>query len=307
MMPPPLVGQTKKLLILVVGETARAANFSLLEHNRSTKNETNYYTSKNNVVFFNNVSSCGTSTAVSLPCMFSDSVRVKYKGSEFKENALDILQKVGVKVTWFGNNTGGCQGVCKRLNIVNMFEEEYDGDLLNSIQKALENLTSQEIIVLHLQGSHGPTYYKRYPSDFARFLPTCDTNELQKCTQEQLQNTYDNTILYSDYVMNELIEMLKHKKEYQASLLYISDHGESLGENGIYLHAMPYFIAPREQTHVPMLFYSNDKTLMDIGFKHKDYSFSHDYIFSTLLGYFGVQSSVYDKNLDIFYADLLDK
>lgn len=305
-----MLDDKKKLLIIVVGETARAEDFSLLEKDRATSNDTNPYTAQMGVVFFNNVSSCGTATAVSLPCMFSDSVRKEYKGSEFKENALDILQKVGVRVAWFGNNSGGCQDVCDRLRQVKMYEEDYDGALLPDIQKAIHQAMSESkssVIVFHLQGSHGPTYYKRYPKDFAHFTPTCDTNELQKCTQEQLINTYDNTILYSDYVISELIKMLQTKSEIQASLLYISDHGESLGENGIYLHAMPYFIAPKEQTHIPLIFYSNDKNLMNLASKHKDYALSHDYLFSTLLGYFDVRTKVYDKNLDIFSADLIDK
>ncbi|AAP77402.1 phosphoethanolamine--lipid A transferase [Helicobacter hepaticus] len=297
----------KRLLILVVGETARAANFSLLEKDRATTNETNPYTKKwGGVVFFNAVRSCGTSTAVSVPCMFSVSTRKQYKESEFKENALDILQKVGVRVVWFGNNSGGCQGVCERIKEVKMFNEDYDEALLKDIQNAL-NLGEQKIIIVHLQGSHGPTYYKRYPKDFTRFTPTCDTNELQKCTQEELTDTYDNTIAYSDYVISKLIKMLQSQSGVQASLLYVSDHGESLGENGIYLHAMPYFLAPKEQIHVPLLFYSNDKNLLDLAYKHKDYNLSHDYLFSTLLGYFDVHTKVYDKNLDIFYTNLLNK
>ena len=303
-----LSDDTKRLLILVVGETARAANFSLLENShRLTSNETNPYTSKMGVVFFNDMFSCGTSTAVSLPCMFSDSPRKTYKGSEFKENALDVLQKVGVRVLWFGNNSGGCQAVCDRIKEVKMFREDYDGAMLKSIENALKDVSEQEIIVVHLQGSHGPTYYKRYPSDFAHFRPTCDTNELQKCTKEELFNTYDNTIAYSDYIISELIKMLQAYQQYQASLLYISDHGESLGENGIYLHAMPYFLAPREQIHIPALFYSNDKNLMNLAFKHRDYALSHDYLFSTLLGYFNVRTEAYNKDFDIFNASLQDK
>ncbi|RDU61103.1 phosphoethanolamine transferase [Helicobacter marmotae] len=296
----------KRLLILVLGETARAANFSLFEGERASENDTNVYTRDLGVVFFNNVSSCGTSTAVSLPCMFSASTRSAYKNSEFKENALDILQKVGVKVQWFGNNSGGCQGVCKRIASVEMFNADYDGAMLRDIEAALRDSLGDEIIVVHLQGSHGPTYYKRYPDEFRLFTPTCDTNELQKCTKEQLVNTYDNTIAYSDYVIAQLIKMLEDKVGFRASLLYISDHGESLGENGIYLHAMPYFLAPKEQTHVPLLFYSNDGELMRVAKARKDYHFSHDFIFSSLLGYFDVQSKVYNPRLDIFSNDLQD-
>ncbi|HEG0589829.1 TPA: phosphoethanolamine--lipid A transferase [Campylobacter coli] len=287
---------TKKLLVLVVGETARAANYSLGEY---AKNDTNFYTNKNNVVFFDNFSSCGTATAVSLPCMFSLSKRQNYSSSEYQENVMDILQKTGVKASWIDNNSGKCKGVCDRLSDKQQLSSDWDENLLPFLKERLDSLDTQNIIVLHLQGSHGPAYYKRYPSEFKKFTPTCDTNELSKCDSEALINTYDNTLLYTDYLLSEIIKLLKEKKDYESSLIYLSDHGESLGENGIYLHGMPYAIAPSYQTHIPVIFWSSDENLMTTAQNHKSLNLSQDNLFSTLLGYFNIQTAVYEPSYDI--------
>ncbi|WP_072238917.1 phosphoethanolamine transferase [Campylobacter coli] len=292
---------TKKLLVLVVGETARAANYSLGGY---TKNDTNFYTKKDNVVFFDNFSSCGTATAVSLPCMFSISKRENYSSSEFQENAMDVLYKTGVDAAWFDNNSGGCKGVCDRLAYKQKLSSDLDENLLIPFKEKLNHLSDQNIIVLHLQGSHGPTYYKRYPSEFKKFIPTCDTNELSKCDSEALINTYDNTLLYTDYLLSEIIKLLKEKKDYESSLIYLSDHGESLGENGIYLHGMPYAIAPSYQTHIPVIFWSNDKKLMMTAQNHKGLKLSQDNLFSTLLGYFDVKTMVYESDYDLLNQTL---
>ncbi|ELV9765106.1 phosphoethanolamine--lipid A transferase [Campylobacter coli] len=292
---------TKKLLVLVVGETARAANYSLGGY---AKNDTNFYTKKDNVVFFDNFSSCGTATAVSLPCMFSISKRENYSSSEFQENAMDVLYKTGVDTAWFDNNSGGCKGVCDRLAYKQKLSSDLDENLLAPFKEKLNHLSDQNIIVLHLQGSHGPTYYKRYPSEFKKFTPTCDTNELSKCDSEALINTYDNTLLYTDYLLSEIIKLLKEQKDYESSLFYLSDHGESLGENGIYLHGMPYAIAPSYQTRIPAIFWSNDEKLMNLAKEHKGLKLSQDNLFSTLLGYFDVKTSVYEPEYDLLNPKL---
>ncbi|EOC7281789.1 phosphoethanolamine transferase [Campylobacter coli] len=260
---------TKKLLVLVVGETARAANYSLGGY---AKNDTNFYTKKDNVVFFDNFSSCGTATAVSLPCMFSLSKRQNYSSSEYQENVMDILQKTGVKASWIDNNSGGCKGVCDRLSDKQQLSSDWDENLL--------------------------------PYEFKKFIPTCDINELSKCDSEALINTYDNTLLYTDYLLSEIIKLLKEKKDYESSLIYLSDHGESLGENGIYLHGMPYAIAPSYQTHIPVIFWSNDKKLMMTAQNHKGLKLSQDNLFSTLLGYFDVKTMVYESDYDLLNQTL---
>ncbi|EAH7030363.1 phosphoethanolamine--lipid A transferase [Campylobacter lari] len=292
---------TTKLMILVIGETARASNYSLGAYKT---NDTNFYTKNEpNLVYFSDVSSCGTATARSLPCMFSRHKRANFENELYEENVLDILQKIGVQSIWFGNNSGGCKGNCDRIKH-KLIAKDYDESLLELVKQELENINSNKIIVVHLQGSHGPTYYKRYPNAFKKFMPTCDTNELNTCSHEQIINTYDNTLLYTDFIIKSLIDMLKQNPTKEASLLYLSDHGESLGENGIYLHGMPYLIAPKDQKHIPMIFWSKDSKLSQDLQSKKNYKLSQDNLFSSLLGYFGVNSKEYEANYDIFSKNL---
>ncbi|MBF7067058.1 phosphoethanolamine--lipid A transferase [Campylobacter volucris] len=290
-----------KTMILVIGETARANNYSLGGY---TKNDTNFYTKNEpNLVYFSQVSSCGTATAKSLPCIFSRHKRASFDNNLYEENALDVLQRVGVQSIWLGNNSGGCKGNCDRISN-KLISKDYDESLLELVKEALQDTSLSKIIVVHLQGSHGPAYFKRYPDKFKKFTPTCDTNELQTCSQEELANTYDNTLLYTDFIIKSLIDLLKQSPLQNASLLYVSDHGESLGENGIYLHGMPYFIAPKEQTHIPMIFWSKDENLSARLKTQKDFILSQDNIFSSLLGYFNVQTKEYEANYDLFSKNL---
>ena len=292
---------TKRNLVLIVGETARAKNYSLGGY---SVNQTNPTTPHEGVIYFSQIASCGTSTAVSLPCMFSASNRQNFSNSIYEENLLDFLVKTGVKVSWLDNNSGGCQGVCQRLENAKIFNEEYDGFLIEEFKKSLTSLDTANLIVVHLQGSHGPAYYKRYPKEFEKFTPTCDTNELSKCTFEQIANTYDNSILYTDYIVEEIIDELKKMQGYQNTLIYLSDHGESLGENGIYLHSMPYAIAPKTQTHIPLILWSDDENLRKIAIHYKDIKLSQDNIFSTILGYFEIKTPFYKEEFDFLNPKL---
>ena len=289
-----------KLLVFVLGETARAANYSALGY---SKNDTNAYTkpfvAANKAAYFDALS-CGTLTAVSVPCMFSHLQRVAYDDDINAQNAIDFLASTGVNVSWYGNNNGGCKGVCDRVPWL-YFGKEFDDILITALKDQLSNYEAPPeaaIIVLHVLGSHGPTYYQRYPNEMKKFTPTCDTSDLAKCSSDEIINTYDNTILYTDYLISEFIAELEKNESFEGSLIYISDHGESLGENGIYLHGLPYIIAPDEQRHVPLMFYSKNADLMSR--LKKGVSFSQDNIFHTLLGHFGVSSKYYDKNLDMF-------
>ena len=179
--------------------------------------------------------------------------------------------------------------------------------LLEGLEEFLTNLKGHAFIVLHTIGSHGPTYYRRYPDEFKQFTPTCDTEEIQTCTKEQIVNTYDNTILYTDHILSSIIDILKKFPAYETGLLYVSDHGESLGENGIYLHSLPYWIAPKEQTSVPMVVWMSEVMKNS---SHIDYdclkkkamvgNFSHDHLSHSLLSLMEVDSKWYDKKLDIF-------
>lgn len=301
------------VFVLVLGETARAQNFSLNGYAK----DTNPLLSKQDIVNFKHVESAGTATAVSVPAIFSNRGRKEFNPTDAKytENLLDLLQQTGYKIYWLENDNG-CKGVCNRVPNKEMDVKNkkycdgtycYDDILLEELSEYLTTVDQNTFIVLHTIGSHGPTYYRRYPPEFKKFTPTCDTEEIQTCTQEQIVNTYDNTILYTDHIVNSVIELLKQYPQWESGMMYVSDHGESLGENNIYLHGLPYSIAPKEQTTVPMLIWMSPVMKKS---DHLDYNclkqkaatgnFSHDWLFHSLLTLMELDSNVYNPKLDFF-------
>ncbi len=303
-----------KLMFLVLGETARAQNFSANDYHRPT----NQYTDQKHTIFFD-ISSCGTYTAHSVPCMFSNLPREEYteKRAENREGVLDVLRKAGVEITWLENN-GGCKGVCDRVKNItidpNSNKQFCNGDtcfdeiFLSHAAELSKNVTTDTLIAFHLIGSHGPRYYERYPEKFRIYTPDCNRPDVENCNTEELVNAYDNTITYTDYVLSKLIEILEeHMDTNDTMLLYVSDHGESLGENNVYLHAAPYAFAPKEQTRVPMQLWMPSGTAEDLkvdvqclrNISAKS-DFSHDNFFHSLLGMMQVHSSEYRPQLDIF-------
>ena len=308
-----------KLMVLVVGETARAENFSLNGYSKNT----NPKLSQQDILNFSRVSSCGTATAVSVPCMFSGMPRKEYEErlASHREGLLDIAQRAGYQVTWIDNNSG-CKGTCDRVNQFKIPEplqqkwckdkECFDDILIDSLKAYLATIPQDDnrprLIVLHQMGSHGPAYYKRVPAQFKVFKPTCDTNAIQGCSREALLNTYDNTLLYTDYVLDSLIETLKNTTKYQTALWYLSDHGESTGESGMYLHGAPYAIAPTQQTHIPMLMWFSTvwqhqaKQQIKCLAQQGRQELSQDNLFPTMLSLLDVKSKVIDPNNDMLAA-----
>ncbi len=304
----------RTVVIMVVGETARSRSFSLNGYQR----ETNPELAKDGVVSFSNAYACGTSTAESVPCIFSHFARKDYSSSAEPryENVLDVLSHAGVKVLWRDNDSG-CKGVCGRVeteDVSNLSvpelcnkEECFDEILLHQLQERIGKGSADTLVVLHQKGSHGPAYYKRYPPAFRRFTPECTDNAPQNCQRETLLNAYDNTILYTDHVLHLAIEFLKqHADRYNGVLLYASDHGESLGEKGIYLHGLPYLLAPDEQKHIPMIAWVSDgySAAHDLSreclTQRRNQPYSHDNITHSLLGLFGVETAVYQPDHDMF-------
>ena len=304
----------KNLIIFMVGETARAANFSLSGYSRDTNAPLKPYADE--LIYYSNASSCGTSTAVSVPCMFSKDARTDYENgsANYVENVLDVLHKNGYFVTWVENNSD-CKNVCPRVNVrlpcgEHPQEKEcLDNVLINELSAALPTTPQNTAVILHSIGSHGPKYYKRYPADMAPYQPVCNTEKLNECTNEELINVYDNTIYYTSHIIAQLIEKAKKlASQYNAIMFYVSDHGESLGENGLYLHSAPYVIAPKEQTHVPFLIWASDETLTALGLDRAclragtNNAVSHDNIFHVLLGLAGISAPEYNPALDFLAA-----
>ncbi len=301
------------MVVLVVGETARAANFSLGGYGRPT----NVALNRPDLVYFSNVVSCGTDTATSLPCMFSDigTERFSITEASARENILDVLVRAGVDAAWI-ENTSGCKEVCKRVPTKSLFDEPqrwcgaatcFDDVLVPALQQAADASAADKLVVLHMQGSHGPAYFKRYPPTARRFTPTCDTNSIQGCDLESLRNTYDNSIAFTSDVLARSIEWLERASSRKdIVLLYLSDHGESLGEGGLYLHGLPRRLAPRTQVQVPMLMWVSPGAARRLGVTplvlqaSSDAQYSHDNLFHTLLGAFEIDTAAYRSGLDIF-------
>ncbi|MGE6441690.1 phosphoethanolamine transferase [Psychrobacter sp. NPDC078409] len=293
-----------KLMVFVVGETARADHFGL---NGYTRNTTPLLSKQSDLYSFKDAVSCGTSTAYSVPCMFSYANRADYDidTAKYNENVLDTLSKQGVNVVWRDNNSSS-KGVADRVTFEdyktadtnpNCDVECRDIGMLDGFDTLVKSGSSQKempkdtLILLHQMGNHGPAYYQRYPKEFEAYNPVCMTNELSKCDAQSLVNGYDNAIRYTDYFLNNVIDTLKpYEQDYDVVMVYISDHGESLGENNIYLHGLPYKFAPDTQKHVPTIVWSPNSNSIDTENLSSmvNEPVSHDFITPTLLSFFGI-------------------
>lgn len=301
----------RELVIMVVGETVRADHWGLNGYVRDTTPSLR----KEKVVNFPNFWACGTSTAVSVPCMFSDLGRANFdtEAAVNRDNALDVLARAGVSILWRDNNSSS-KGVADRVTYEDFKSpsrnpicddgECRDEGLLQALQDYIDAQAGDILIVLHQMGNHGPAYYKRYPKEFERFTPICATSDLGSCTSEQLVNTYDNAILYTDDFLSKVIKLLKSNDgKFETAMFYVSDHGESLGEYGLYLHGAPYALAPDAQTHVPAVMWLGEGMKRDVAQasleERSRRRWSHDDVFSTLLGFFEVMSNEYNPDQDI--------
>lgn len=315
-------GQSKPpLLLLVLGETARSGNFGVNGYARNTTPEL----AAEHVASQRNAWSCGTSTAASLPCMFSNLGREGYGSrTDNTEGVLDVLQHAGLAVLWVDNQSG-CKGVCDRVHSARSVDDAhppvpklcpngecFDEIMLQGLDQRIAALPADQrakgvVVVLHQMGSHGPAYYQRSPAAFKRFMPECANNALQSCATSEVVNVYDNSIAYTDHVLGLAIGWLKAQQTHSTpAMVYVADHGESLGENNLYLHGMPYGIAPDVQKRVPWI------TWLSPGFEQRshvttaclqkrlDTAISHDNYFHSVLGLMNVSTEVYRDALDIY-------
>jgi lipid A ethanolaminephosphotransferase len=308
------------MFVLVVGETARADHFGLNGYARDTTPEL----AARGVLSFRDVHSCGTNTLASVPCMFSPLGKQGYESrKDDYENLVDVLQAAGLAVLWL-DNQAGCKDVCTRIPNASAFdtlspgqksalcdgEECLDDVMLKGLDERIAALPAERrakgvVLVMHQMGSHGPAYYKRSAPEVKRFLPECKTNALAECGHAELENVYDNSIAQTDHFLAQTIDWLKaQSNRYDPALLYVSDHGESLGEYGLFLHGVPYSFAPEAQKHVPMVTWFSDgmsqrrklsRPCMEAGL---DTPLTHDNLFHTVLGLMDVGNSTYKPPLD---------
>ena len=312
---------SKKFIVLLVGETSRAMSYSLNGYKRETNPYLKKYLQEGSLINFENATSCGTATVWSVPCMFDYRTRKQFNKKKYFENVLSLTGKAGVSQIWYENDDGAkmqhqrCEYVAvqERKHPLCSNNECKDEILIEDLDNEIKKFSgdNDRLIIMHMIGSHGPLYYLRYTDKFAKFKPECKKNNTHECSKEELYNAYDNTILYQDWVISQMIERLqkmkqdKKNKDVDITLLFISDHGESLGEHGFYLHAFPYSIAPKEQTHIPFFIWTTDdklgKTLQEKAKLNKEGNLdvSHDNLFYTLLGLLNVESKVKNDALDL--------
>jgi lipid A ethanolaminephosphotransferase len=310
------------LFVVVVGETARADHFALNGYGRDTTPEL----AQRKVLSWRHVHSCGTNTLASVPCMFSHLGRQGFEArKDDYENLVDVLQAAGLAVFWL-DNQAGCKGVCDRIpNAAASIgldpataaalcdgTECLDEVMLKGLDARIAALAPERrskgvVLVMHQMGSHGPAYYKRSTPQLKRFLPECKTISLAECSHTELVNAYDNSIAYTDHFLGRTIDWLQSRaKDFDTGLLYMSDHGESLGEYGLFLHGLPYALAPDVQKHVPMVAWFSDGlarrdgTSIDCLSATLDAPLSHDNLFHTVLGLMDIRSPAYRGELDAF-------
>ena len=311
--PPRAAGSRPRLLVIVLGETARAANWGLNGYERQTTPEL----AQAGVINFPDMHSCGTSTEVSVPCMFSPWGRHDYDEKQIRshQSFLHVLEHAGISTLW-RDNQSGCKGVCEGLELDQMDSATIAGlcadgrcmdeVMLDDLAARVRARPGDRVVVMHQLGSHGPSYFQRYPAAFQRFTPTCDSAELGDCSREQIVNTYDNTIAYTDHFLAKVIGTLKGFDDYDTAMIYLSDHGESLGEKGLYLHGVPYAIAPDEQTHTPMVMWFSPQFAKARGLnlqclqRRAGERTDQDNLFPSVLGLMQVKTKVYDRSRDLF-------
>ena len=319
-------GDVPPLIVLVVGETVRAANFGLSGYTRDTTPQLRQLQGSGELAYFAKVTSCGTNTQVSVPCMFSHLGREAYtQNTTPYENLLDVLQRAGMQVLWLDNQSG-CKGVCDRVPNASTRElkdpalcpdgECFDDIMLRVLPERLAQLdkaggtgknSAGTVVVLHQMGNHGPAYFKRTPPDMKAYQPECRSNVLQDCPAQDIVNAYDNAVRYTDHLLAQTVRWLKSQPR-PTAMLYVSDHGESLGEKGLYLHGMPYMMAPREQTHVPMALWLSKSLQTQLGWdgtcwqKQVTEPVSHDHYFHSVLSLAQVKTRWHKPELDMFRA-----
>lgn len=319
-------GEAPPLIVLVVGETVRADNFGLGGYERDTTPQLRQLQGSGELAYFSNVTSCGTNTQVSVPCMFSYLGREANAKNDIPyENLLDVLQRVGMQVLWLDNQSG-CKGVCDRIPNASTRElkdpvlcpdgECFDDILLRVLPERLAQLEKAgasgpgspgTVVVLHQMGNHGPAYYKRTPNDMKVYQPECRSNVLQDCPPQDIVNAYDNAVRYTDHLVSQTVRWLKSQPR-PTAMLYVSDHGESLGEKGLYLHGMPFVMAPKEQTHVPMALWLSKPMQSQLGWdgacwkKQVAEAVSHDHYFHSVLTLAQVKTRMHKPELDVFSA-----
>ncbi len=306
------------LLLLVIGDSARADHLALNGYARPTSPRL----AQEDVFSWRQASSCGTSAASSLPCLLSPLGQEGFAArSTNSQNLLDVLQTAGLAVLWLDNQYG-CKGLCDRIHRADTGRASVEGlctdngcmdeVMLLNLADRLRALPQEQrrngvVVVLRAMGSHGPAYHKHSNPGSKKFLPECTQNLLADCSTQEVVNAYDNTLVYTDHFLAESVQWLKRQSaQYSTTMLYVSDHGESLGEKHIYLHGAPDKLAPPAQRHVPLVAWvspaQQQRSRLSTAClrSHLNKPVTHDHVFHSVLGLLDLQTSLYRRESDLF-------
>ena len=291
---PTSVSGSKDVCVLFIGESVRRDHFSLYGYPR----ETNPYTSKDGVKAYVAESSA-TYTSAGVKAILEHA-----PSRELYEILPNYLLRMGADVSWRTSNWGEppvhTSKYYKMGDLKKRFpdaDDHYDGILLEGLKEDIESSSADKVfIVIHAYTNHGPAYNTNYPPQFEVFTPVCNTVEMAKTSQEELFNAYDNSVVYTDYLIHSVIEVLRSVTDRRSCLVFVSDHGESLGENNLYMHGVPFSMAPREQIEIPFVVWTSDSSLV---YRDIDLVGQHS-VYHTVLDFFGVESPVFDEKLSIF-------
>lgn len=285
---------SKDVCILIIGESARRDHFSLYGYEKPT----------NPLLAEDDVTALIANSAATYTTAGVKAILDHQPTGKLYEILPNYMYRTGVDVIWRTSNWGEPPVHIEKYHTVRdlkkMYpdaDDRYDGILLTGLKEEIMSSEKDKILViLHTNTSHGPTYNKKYPTEFERFTPVCTTVEMSKANPQELMNAYDNSVLYTDYLIHSAIEILKEIPDRRTCMLYVSDHGESLGEGNLYMHGVPMSIAPKEQVEIPFIVWTSEDTaevkeLDEVGQYH---------VFHSVMDFLGVESPVFDEDKNIF-------
>ena len=297
----------KAVVVLVIGESARKANFQLYGYQR----DTNPLLSKQEGLKVYQATACATYTTAGTKAILDPK-----DSGDLYELLPNYAFRTGVDVSWRTSNWGEppkhIDEYLTDTDLSDLYQgksNDYDDILYYGLRERIESSKKDKVlIILHTSTSHGPKYADKYPKQFEVYKPVAKNIEEGEKNIGMLINAYDNTIRYTDFLLNSLINTLREMKDWHSAMIFISDHGESLGENKMFMHGLPMKLAPKVQYEIPFLVWTSD------GFRtYKQTSSSQDapegelpavleqhYVFHSVLNLLSIQSPAYNKDYDIF-------
>lgn len=294
------------VVVFVIGESLRNDHLQINGYERET---TPYLMEEDNLVSLTDIYGAECFTHTSVPQIMTRADSANPQRAYDEQSFVTIFKDAGFRTTWIANQESVStyayfMNECDTLIYVNgdksvyTFDKWLDEDILPHLENELKDDNPTQLHILHSIGSHW-WYNSHYTDEFERYTPVIKSRVVSSNTQEEMINSYDNTILYTDYFIKETIALIRDKK---SVLIFLSDHGESLGEDGYYLHG-----ADRPELHYPAAFvWYSDKyaqSFPDMIENLKDNSdkkYRSDYLFHSIIDAADITTEYIEPQLSIF-------